>query len=93
MSPKELKILNEFVDKKAEELISHYSTVMEGKLTKTLAGKIEAVVKPLTATREDYLNDELAKSKVILTEINKSWIGWLVLKRIEKKLRKQSESK
>ena len=92
MEEKDLNELRKLADEKAEELIKHYTTVISGELTTKLADKIQTVVSPLTATREDYLNDELAKSKVILTEINKSWLGWLLLKRIERKLRKQSES-
>jgi uncharacterized protein YydD (DUF2326 family) len=92
MEKTELKKLEEFVDKKAEEYIKQYSVVSEGRMSKTLAGKIETFIKPLTASREDFLNDELSRAKVILTEVNKTWLGWLLLKRIEKKLSKKGRS-
>lgn len=75
----------------ADKYIKEYASVTASDLAKRLIPKILDVVKPFTLSNEDLLKDELAKATIIITEINKTWLGWLLLKRIEKKLQKQAE--
>jgi len=63
--------------------------VMESRMTETLSEKILRAIKPLTQSKMDILEDELKGYIYLFTEIQKSFFGTLLLRKLLIKMEKE----
>ncbi len=75
------------------KIILETAQAIEGRLSKTLGNQINDMIKPLKQSRIEYLEQELNVANFIMMEIQETYLGMFLLKRIHKKIRLDAEEK
>lgn len=74
-------------------IVLEAAQAVEGRLSKTLVNQISDLIKPLKQSRIEYLEQELNVVNFIMMEIQETYLGMFLLKRIHKKIRLDAEKK
>lgn len=74
-------------------LIYETAIAIEERLAKTLANQIDDKLRPLKQSRIEYLEQELQVSNFLMMEIQETYLGMYLLRRIHKKIKKDAEKK